>query len=38
MGIITNMVQQRLERFGQKQKKLEELTHPGWEDSAMYIC
>jgi len=38
MGTITKAVQQRLERFRQKQKKLDELTQPGWEDAADYIC
>jgi len=30
MGTITKMVQQRLERFRQKQMKFDELTQPGW--------
>jgi hypothetical protein len=29
MGTITKMVQQRLERFRQKEMKLDELTQPG---------
>jgi len=31
------MVQQHLERFRQKQMKLDELTQPGWEDTADYF-
>jgi len=34
MGTITNMVQQCMERFQQKQIKLDKLTQPGWEDAA----
>jgi len=34
MGKITKTVQQRMERFRQKQMKLDELTQPGWEDAA----
>jgi hypothetical protein len=34
MGTINQMVQQRMERFRQKQMKLDELTQPGWEDAA----
>jgi len=34
MGTITNTVQQRMERFRQKEMKLDELTQPGWEDAA----
>jgi len=34
MGTITRTVQQRMERFRQKQMKLDELTQPGWEDAA----
>jgi len=37
MGTITKTVQQRMERFRQKQMKLEELTQPGWEDAANYF-
>jgi hypothetical protein len=33
MGTITKMVQQRMERFRQKQMKLDELTQLGWEDA-----
>jgi len=38
MGTITKTVQQRMERFRQKLMKLDELTHPGWEDAADYFC
>jgi len=34
MGTITKTVQQRMERFRQKQMKLDELTQPAWEDAA----
>jgi len=34
---VTKMVQQHMERFQQKQKKLDELTQPGWEDAADYF-
>jgi len=34
MGTITKMVQQRMERFPQKQMMLNELTQPGWENAA----
>jgi len=34
MGRITNTVQQRMERFWQKQMKFDELTQLGWEDAA----
>jgi len=37
MGTITKTVQQRMERFRQKQMKLDELTQPGWEDAANYF-
>jgi len=37
MGTITKTVQQRMERFRQKQIKLDELTQPGWEDAASYF-
>jgi len=37
MGTITKTVQQRMERFGQKQMKLDELTQPGWDDAADYL-
>jgi len=36
MGTITDTVQQCMERFRQKQMKLNELTQPGWEDAADY--
>jgi len=32
------MVQQRMERFREKQTKLDELTQPGWADAADYFC
>jgi len=38
MGTITKTVQQRMERFRQRQMKLDELTQPGWEDAADYFC
>jgi len=38
MGTITKTVQQRMERFRQKQVKLDQLTQPGWEDVADYLC
>jgi hypothetical protein len=37
MGTISKTVQQRMERFRQKQMKLDELTQPGWEDAANYF-
>jgi hypothetical protein len=37
-GTITKMVQQGMERFRQKQMKLDKLTQPGWEDAANYFC
>jgi len=37
MGTITKTVQQRMERFRQKQMKLDELTQLGWEDAANYF-
>jgi len=37
MGTITKMVQQRKERFRQKQMKLDKLTQPGWEDAADFF-
>ena len=37
MGTITKTVQQRLEWFRQKQVKLDEFTHLGWEDAADYF-
>jgi len=38
MDTISSMVQQRMEMFSQKQMKLDELTHPGWEDAVNYFC
>jgi len=37
MGPITKTVQQRMERFRQKQMKLDELTQPAWEGAADYF-
>jgi len=37
MGTITKTVQQRRERFRQKQMKFDEMTQPGWEDVADYF-
>jgi len=37
MGTISKTVQQRMERFRQKQMKLDELTQTGWEDAADYF-
>ena len=37
MGTIIKMVQQCMERFRQKQMKLDELTQLGWEDTADYF-
>jgi len=37
MGTISKTVQQGMERFRQKQMKLDELTQPGWEDAADYF-
>jgi len=37
MGTITKTVQQHMERFRQKQMKLNELSQPGWEDAADYF-
>jgi hypothetical protein len=34
MGRIIKMVPQRIERFRQKQMKLDKLTQPGWDDAA----
>jgi len=36
MGTITKTVQQCMERFRQKQKKLDKVTQPGWEDATDY--
>jgi len=38
MGTISKTVQRRMERFWQKQMKLDELTQPGWGDAADYFC
>jgi len=37
IGTITKTSLQSLERFRQKQMKLDELTQPGWEDAADYF-
>jgi len=37
MGIISKTVQYRMERFRQKQMKLDELKQPGWGDAADYF-
>jgi len=37
MGTITTTVQQHMERFRQKQMKLEEVTQPEWEHAADYF-
>jgi len=37
MGTITKTVQQRMERFRQKQMMLDKLTQPGWQDAADYF-
>jgi len=37
MGTITKTVEERRERFRQKQMKLDELTQPGWKDAADYL-
>jgi hypothetical protein len=37
MGTITNTVQQRMERFQQRQMTHDELTQPGWEHAADYF-
>jgi len=36
-GTINETVQQCMERFWQKHMKLDELTQPGWEDTADYF-
>jgi len=38
MATISKTVQRRRERFWQKQIKLDELTQPGWGDTADYFC
>jgi len=37
MGTINKTVQQRMERFRQRQMTLDELTPLGWEDAADYL-
>jgi len=37
MGSISKTVQQRMERFQQKQMTLDKLTEPGWVDAANYF-
>jgi len=37
MGTITKMVQQCMERFRQKQMKLDKLAQPGWQDASDYV-
>jgi len=37
MGTITKTVQQPMDRFQQKHKKLDKLTQPGWENAADYF-
>jgi len=37
MGTISNTVKRRMERFWQKQMKLDKFTQPGWGDAADYI-
>jgi hypothetical protein len=36
-GTITKTVQERMEKFWQKQMKFDKLTQPGWEDAADYF-
>jgi hypothetical protein len=38
MGTMTKTEQQYMERFRQKQMKLDEITQPGWEDAPDYCC
>jgi hypothetical protein len=38
MGTVTNMVLQYMERLQEKQMKLDELSQPGRDDAAEYIC
>jgi len=38
MGRISKTVQCLMERFWQKQTKLDKLTQPGWGDAADYSC
>jgi len=37
MGTISEMVQYRMVRFRQNQMKLDEMTQPGWGDTAVYF-
>ena len=37
MGTISTLVQRRMERFSQKQMKLDQMTQPGWGDLADYF-
>jgi len=37
MGTVSKPVQKRMERFRQKQMKLDELTKPGWYDASDYF-
>jgi len=37
MGTITKTIQDRMESFRQKQRRLDELTQPGWGDAANYF-
>jgi len=37
MGTISQMVQYHMERFWQKQMKVDKLTQPRWEDLADYF-
>ena len=38
MGTISKTVEHRMERFLQKQMKLDKLMQPGWGDAADYFC
>jgi hypothetical protein len=38
MGTITKTVQQHIERFRQKHMKVDELTHPGWDNATNSFC
>jgi len=38
MGTISEPVLQYMERFRQKHMKLDELTHPGWQDTVNHFC
>jgi len=37
MGTISKTVQHRMESYQQKQRRLDELTQPGWGDAADYF-